>query len=508
MSNVDNMRSLRERQPKSKAVTHDSTHDRGEMKEMLEQVDLLSMIRDDTGENGYEASDYIAFHDCPVCGHHDCFRYYPLTNSWHCFSESNMSGYEGGSALEYFKATRNDDDTAAVTWLRYITDHPYEWRSESELIAAESVGEPPWLTVRADDPPERNRPLIDGVVRQGHVILLAGKGKIGKSWSAIELCVAIASGSDSWFGLPLCLSGNCLYIDPEIDSKTLDNRFHAVCDKMGADAKIVSERVYKWSLRGLSGARSMKQLTNTIRAHCTPDMFKLVILDSCSCFVDGDENSSADIRKFSDYVLQIAEITGATVLLVHHFGKAKDGDRDASERARGSSVWLDFPDAVLTLSEITPTDGEVGDYLDDGAYACVLESGGIREFPRLEPVNLIFEHPLHRVDVEGITDGWKLNSSERAGGKATAAINKAKAELNHAHIIQDALAYCYAESVGRDGILVPDLVKALGVTKNTLKAALETSGSDYFEVVEMTKRKHYVVPRHLPVEPENELPFE
>ena len=109
-----------------------------------------------------------------------------------------------------------------------------------ELLSTEAINEaeepveavelllPSLENVQAAEPPCRNPPLIHGVVRRGHVMLLAGKGKGAKTWAAIQLAVAVAMGGD-WFGYR-CEKGDCLYIDPELDKKSLDNRFHDVCE--------------------------------------------------------------------------------------------------------------------------------------------------------------------------------------------------------------------------------------------------------------------------------------
>ncbi len=64
-----------------------------------------------------------------------------------------------------------------------------------------------WMEEREDDLPDTENlaeewdnlpdlapPLIDGVLRQGHKLLLAGPSKAGKSFALIEMCIAIAEG--------------------------------------------------------------------------------------------------------------------------------------------------------------------------------------------------------------------------------------------------------------------------------------------------------------------------
>ena len=47
--------------------------------------------------------------------------------------------------------------------------------------------------------PDYAEELIEGILRQGHKMLLVGPSKSGKSFSLIELCIAIAEGT-KWMG--------------------------------------------------------------------------------------------------------------------------------------------------------------------------------------------------------------------------------------------------------------------------------------------------------------------
>ena len=261
-----------------------------EIKEMLAEVDLLSIIKADTGEQGHGGGERIDFNKCPVCGHRDCFSYYPASNSWACFGASNQTGYGGGTALEYYKATRRCDDAEAVKWLREETGHPYDGRchnSFKDIVSfgnddgsglcngSEEEGEelrlPPWNNVRATNPPKRNPPLIHGIVRRGHVMLIGGKGKGSKTWTAIELSVAVAVGG-KWFGFD-CEQGRVLYIDPEMDRKSLDGRFHDVAEALYGHVPAEVDGIVKWCLRGAltssDKAPTIEDLSHDIEARCS-----------------------------------------------------------------------------------------------------------------------------------------------------------------------------------------------------------------------------------------------
>ena len=486
-------------------------HDSGdaEMAAMLAEVDLLSIVKADTGEQGRKSSNRIDFKRCPICGHKDCFSFYPSSNSWACFSDSNTTGYTGGTYLEYAKAVYGYTNTEAVKSLRELTGHPYQPDGANDSSTADAGTDddegcklPAWTAIQATEPPKRNPALIDGVIRRGHVMLLAGKAKSGKSWAAISLCVSIATSRKSWLGLPLKSPGACLYIDPELDARSLDNRFRSVCNALEVDTQQADKMICKWSLRGVANA-SMDAIIGDLQKRCTVGQFALIVLDSCSCFIEGDENAAGEVRRFFAKVLQVASVTGATVLLVHHFGKALAGDREAADRARGSSVWTDAPDAVLTLTEVFPPSGETSDFLDVGEYACLLESGGIREFPRMDSVHLVFGYPIHRVDDTHVTDDWKPRSSQREGGKATRELKRAQADLKAEQLCARLLAHFYSNGIGQDGLILKECAEVCECDSRTLKKAVENS--EHLEAVQVSQRKTYIKPKKPPEQPPQTL---
>lgn len=480
-------------------------HDRAELLDMCAEVSLMELVREDTNEIGKQSGDYVAFKKCPACGHEDCFRVYPNTNTWACYGGSNENAREGkkaagGTVLDYMEQVRHLTKTEAVKWLREVTGNPFEPvhddnATEEQAEEGDALKLPPWDSVRAADPPNRNPILIHGILRRGHVGLIVGKGKGSKTWSAIECAVAVATGG-SWFGFR-CESGKVLYIDPELDHKSLDARFSKVCEALRVDPAEIDSRVSKWCLRGVPDA-SMTNLIHDLKCRGEAARFDLVIIDSASCFVEGDENSSVDLRRFAAYVLRIAAITGAAVLLVHHMGKGDAGDRDSIERARGSSVWGDFPDAPLSLTEIFPKEGKPSDYLSDGERAFILEDSGLREFPSIKPTRLIFSYPVHRIDSKSVTADWspRTSASRRRGGKQTAELNKAKKRAEQACIVSGLLGWFYSEGIGEEGASLKECAEHVGLDSRKVRAAVEES--THLRVYKQSPRKCFVVPAHPP----------
>lgn len=371
---------------------------------------------------------------------------------------------------------------------------------------------PRWASVNAEDPPDRAPELIEGLLRVGHTGLLVARAKSGKSWAAIALCVAVATGHP-WLGFRV-KRGKCVFLDPELDPRSLAHRFRRVADAMGADAAEVDKNVIRWSLRGetVNGAApTIAHVAHDLAALVDSGTIRrgdvsLIVIDSCSALLFGDENASTDVRGFHASVLRICEKTGASVLLVHHEGKAQSGDVDAISRGRGSSAWSDCPDLVLSLVETFPPSGEVADYLPDGRRAFTLEAAAIREFGPVAPRRLIWQYPAFVEDAGGITDGWKPRSGQQAGGRASGDARKARADLRAARCVAALLAHMYQHDTTDEGIPAAEAAaicsEALGenVTTNGLKAYVEAS--TLLDVYQRSQKRWNVVPTHVKERPQ------
>ena len=100
-----------------------------------------------------------------------------------------------------------------------------------------------------NDMPELAPPLIEGVLRQGHKLLLAGPSKAGKSYALIELCCSIAEGRP-WLGFP-CAQGRVLYVNLELDRASCLHRFRDVYEASGKQS-LNLRNIDVWNLRGRS----------------------------------------------------------------------------------------------------------------------------------------------------------------------------------------------------------------------------------------------------------------
>ena len=493
-SNAANMRSLRERQQEKKKVGRaDTSNDRDEMKDMLAQVDLLSLIRDDTGENGYESADYISFDECPICGHHDCFRFYPKTNSWHCFGASNTSGYDGGTALEYFKATRNDNDTAAVTWLRDLTNHPYQRKDDQETEEQKEYDVddfPPITKSKIIDPPKRAPVLIDGILRHGHTLLVTARSKAGKTFLMLELGVAVACGK-RWLGKQ-CDRGRVLFVNPEVDPPSAENRLHEVAKAMGVNLRTVADNFDFWHLRG--HAQGIEGTSMALFKRVSSSDYTLIIFDSVYELYTGDENSAEDARNFFHEIDSIAKTLNCSIAMTHHHAKGSRSEMDALDRGSGSGVFGRKPDAPIDLMQVFPVSEDDIDNLDNDVSVWRVSDSGLREFPAMDSFDVYFKYPLHYPVADHATDGFVPRGQITNAQKSAAKVRKLTNDLKRKDKELQIASYFIDNEIGSEGAPASEISReALGNMKlDRLKNLVEQS--EYFGTFKPSQNRLNIVP--------------
>ncbi len=237
------------------------------------------------------------------------------------------------------------------------------------------------------DPPPVAPELIEGVLRQGHKMIISAPSKAGKSFALMELAFAVAEGF-KWFGSK-CMQGKVLYINMEIDDPSCYQRFRSIYEALGMNIDNHVGNITVWGLRGFS--MPITKLTPLIIDEAKHD-YAAIIIDPLYKVMDGDENSNSDVGQMVGQFDKIARETGASVIYAHHFAKGTGGDRSAIDRAAGAGAFARDPDAILTMTELSVQTGE-----DSGRSAWRMEYI-LREFPRHKPVSFWWEYPLHRID--------------------------------------------------------------------------------------------------------------
>ena len=104
-------------------------------------------------------------------------------------------------------------------------------------------------------------------------MLVAGPSKAGKSYSLIELVIAIAEGKD-WIGFQ-CAQGKVMYVNLELDRASCLHRFRDVYEALRLPPKNLGN-IDIWNLRGKSVPMD-KLAPKLIRRAAKKDYIAIVI---------------------------------------------------------------------------------------------------------------------------------------------------------------------------------------------------------------------------------------
>ena len=158
---------------------------------------------------------------------------------------------------------------------------------------------------------------IDKILPHG-LFILAGSGKIGKSWLSLDLCVNVATGGMLWeFS---SVQGDVLYLALEDNYPRLQDRLN----KIKATAVDISRLKLTTSSFGISSGL-IEQAHNHLTKY--PDT-KLIIIDTLERVRDTEYDKNIYACDYRD-MTTLREITNnhkLTLLLIHHTRKLADSD--------------------------------------------------------------------------------------------------------------------------------------------------------------------------------------
>lgn len=242
------------------------------------------------------------------------------------------------------------------------------------------------------DPPELAPVQIDGILRRGHKMLIAGPSKAGKTFLEIELAIATAEGT-TWCGYQ-CRQGRVLFINLEVDEASFIHRIKDVYEGMNVKPDNL-DNIVTLNLRGIS--RPLDKLAPILVNRIKKTKVDMVILDPIYKVIIGDENSASDMANFCNQFDYICNETGVSMVYCHHHSKGNKSNMNAMDRASGSGVFARDPDAILDLLEVkTPLDV----YINDPQTTAWKLEFTLREFAKPQPTYMYFTYPVHTIDTE------------------------------------------------------------------------------------------------------------
>ena len=433
---------------------------------------------------------------------------------------SRMPGCERGDQKQYIV----DTNVGKASW--------NEWKDWIESIN-DNLPDMEELADEWDNMPELAPALIDGLLREGHKMLISGPSKAGKSFALIELCVAIAEGK-KWLNWE-CSKGKVLYINLELDRASCLHRFKDVYKYMNIRADSL-RNIDIWNLRGC--AVPMDKLAPKLIRRAQKRGYKAIVLDPIYKVITGDENSADQMARFCNQFDLICRELECAVIYCHHHSKGSQGQKKAIDRASGSGVFARDPDAVIDLIELETTEELMlqqenkglcnvcrsfldanykwqddlseddllsskkliaysQNVLDDTQMQTLSQrlnderqkvhamtawriEGTLREYPRFDPINLWFRYPVHYMDVSGALRDV-TPEHEKSSYQLMVETRKEKAKKERTDTInQIEIAF---QGLEEDGTAAAaDIAEEIGVSPDTIKRWFgngKRSRSDY-----------------------------
>ena len=430
---------------------------------------------------------------------------------------SRMPGVTRGGKKQYIIDTNigKRDWTEWRDWIESMNDDLPEFENLADYF---------------DNPPPLAPPLIDGVLRQGHKMLIAGPPKAGKSFALIELAISIAEGVP-WLGFS-CAQGKVMYVNLELDKASCYRRFIDVYKAMGVSPENVRS-IDIWNLRGLSVP--MDKLAPMLIRRAAKKGFIAVIIDPIYKVLTGDENSAEQMARFCNQFDKVCTELGCSVIYCHHHSKGSQGGKRSMDRASGSGVFSRDPDALLDLTELEITEslfiqqenaeiceaakGWISRFhkldevcsqddtlsakamveiarktLTDRSFMLMMQDvdkakkavrarrawrveGTLREFKALDPVNLWFSYPVHILDESGVLgdcefDGDRNSKNSPYGKNFSKKKSKEEKKEERKESIEELFNACNVDG----NVTVTDLVEYSGKTEMTIRKHLKEHG--------------------------------
>ena len=427
---------------------------------------------------------------------------------------TRLPGFQRGEHMQYLVDT-NIGKSSFEEWKNYIEEITDDLPDEVSF------------DVMKDNLPELKPALIDGVLRCGHKMLIAGPSKAGKSFALISLSIAIAEGTE-WLGFK-CRQGKVLYINLELDDASCWNRIADVYKANGIEPKN-AKNLTVWNLRGRS--MPMDKLAVSLIRRAKKAGYNAIILDPIYKVITGDENSAEQMAHFCNIFDRICRDANCSLIYCHHHSKGAQGGKKSMDRASGSGVFARDPDALLDMIELPVSDklrkqqedkevckicmkwlrrwskadeisqddefsrSKLMDYCRDSLKPNSMElmqkeiaeavlnisrrtawriDGTLREFPKFVPVNAWFDYPQHIIDSDDVLkdvdpeDTWQKNFAKK----------KTNSERKDER--KESIMTAFSAEADSGEAQIKDLAEYLGVTEQTVRNRLREHGGFWID---------------------------
>ncbi len=175
--------------------------------------------------------------------------------------------------------------------------------------------------------------LVEGLLPDQSLSIVAGKPKSMKTIFAMNLAIAVSLGSE-FLGRP-CRQGIVGFLQLEDSKALILKRFKSMIGKPPPELFICS------------GVASNEELRMSLQAFVNYHGMDLLIIDPLIFWRPGTkENNAAEMAALMNELRGVVHETGCSILLVHH---SRKGGGDQGDAIRGSSAILAAVDIALEI---------------------------------------------------------------------------------------------------------------------------------------------------------------
>lgn len=236
-----------------------------------------------------------------------------------------------------------------------------------QAVQAETF--PDGVVVFTDTAPSPRDFTVKNLFMAGKSAVLAGLGGVSKTQLTIQAAISIAMGTD--FLGRKSKEGAVLMLLGEEDEQEIVRRFSATAAHMGlsaAEMNTVTQRVRAYPMIGIDmrlakiQGGSMEptgfllqllEMASQLKQESGADVH-MIVLDHVGLIHGGDFNAREDVNRTVSIVNELADRTGAAVILLAHSPKsAANSEEPSSGDVAGSASWVDNTRASFILKTMS-----------------------------------------------------------------------------------------------------------------------------------------------------------
>ena len=195
---------------------------------------------------------------------------------------------------------------------------------------------------------------VEGAFENAPLVVWTAPEKGGKTWAAIDLCVALVTG-EKWLGaFQARAKGPPLYLDGEVGDYDFARRAARIARGRGHPPREVLGRIKHLSSPGFYLHRESEFFLPVLN-DATALHPSVIIIDPWRNHLLGDENSARDTIDAMTAAAALRDRAGAPVIILHHLNKAGGMSGSRALRTRADLILVGTDEAEPHYSAVGRT---------------------------------------------------------------------------------------------------------------------------------------------------------